>query len=137
MRRLALALAAATMLAGTVPANAQAVSVGVGFGPGWGYGGWWGGPPYAVSGNWAWGDPSFGYGPTVGFYGGAPVAETYVYTPRRVRRVVRTRVVTSYDPGFAAYAYDPYYSTRGAYVGGPSLGFGVSFGSGYGYRSWW
>ena len=133
MTRLAFALAAVTMLAGVAPASAQAIYPGVSFGPGWN-----GGPWGAQSGNWGWGGGPYVYGPSVGFYGAAPAAETYVYRPRRARRVVRTRAVSSNGPAYAAYASDPYYSYGGPYigVGGSSFGVGVGFGSGYGYRGW-
>ena len=129
MRRLAFALAAVTMLAGVAPATAQAVYPGGSFGPGWN-----GGPWGAQSGNWGWGGGPYVYGPSVGFYGAAPAAETYVYRPRPARRVVRTRVVSSNGPAYAAYASDPYYG--GPYIGVGAPSFGVDFGSGYGYRGW-
>jgi hypothetical protein len=138
MRRLALALAAATVFAGAVPASAQTVGVEFGFSPGWGYGGYWGGP-YAHS---DWGGPHpYSYGPSVGYYAGTPAADTYVYAdqPRRARRVVRSRVVTSYDPAFDAYAYAPSYSYGGPAVGVAGPGFSVGFGVGprYPYHPWW
>ena len=130
MRRLALALAAATVIAGAVPASAQ--TVGVEFG----YGGYWGGP-YAQS---YWGGPhAYSYGPSVGFYAGAPAADTYVYAdrPRPARRVVRSRVVTSYDPAFGAYAYAPSYSYGGPAVGVAGPGVSVGFGPRHPYHPWW
>jgi hypothetical protein len=125
MRKLAFAFAAAAVLAGTAPASAQ-------------WGGWWGSPS-PQSGNWAWGDGpyAYGYGANIGFYGGAPAAESYVYADRpRARRVVRSRVVTSYDPGYA-YAYSPSYSYGGPYVGVGGPGFSVGFGFGPRYHPGW
>jgi hypothetical protein len=130
MRKLALALTAATILAGTVPASAQSFYAGVGSGPAWGYDAW----GWERASAYGYGPGFYGPGFGVGFYGGGPVADSYAYVDRpryRVRRVVRTtRVVRSYDPAFSAYAYAPY-----AYAG-PSVSVGFGFGPGWG-RTWW
>ena len=134
MRKLAIALATATVLAGTVPASAQ--YVGVGFGPAWGYDAWGWDRASAYGYGPGFYGPSFG----VGFYGGGPVvADSYAYVDRpRVRRVIRTtRAVRTYDPGYGAYAYSPSYGYGRSWAyGGPSVSVGVGVGPSYGYR-WW
>ena len=135
MKRLAIALATAAMLASAAPASAQGLYVGVGdpyyggWGASWGtwtggYGGYWGGPAYASYG---WG-PGYSGGPTYAYAWDnpgytvtyrRPRARVYAYesAPRyRYRRVVR-------DRAYGAYAYS-----------GPEYGY-VGFG-GPRYRNW-
>ena len=133
MRRLALALAAATVLASAVPASAQTAHAEFGFGSGWGHGGWWGGPYQGIP-------HAYSYGPGVEFYAGTRTPDTYAYAdrPRRSGRAVRSRGVTPYDPGFDAYAYAPSYSYGGGHAGFSEPGFSAGFGFGPRHPDrWW
>ena len=121
MKRLVLALAAATMVALSVPANAQRIYGGTGDTP------WAAGPRYHY-------DNLDGT-----FYGGfsPPYARVIVVTPRARSYVYdglpdRDRYSRNRDDAYAGYAYG------GRYVGYRSWdGPYVTSGGGYRYRGWW
>ena len=119
MKRLILALAAATMVALSVPANAQRISVDHIYRPG--------GPYY--------------YYDSVDrtYYGGVspPHAKVFVVTPRARTSIYdgppyRYGYRRGWDAAYPGYAYS------GPYVGYRSWdGRDVTFGDGYRYRGWW
>ena len=120
MKRLVLALAAATMVALSVPANAQRIYVG-------GETPWAAGPRYHYDNL----DRTY--------YGGfsPPYAKVYVVTPRARTYVYDAppdpdRYSRAWDAAYAGYAYG------GRYVGYRSWdGPYVTSGGGYRYRGWW